>query len=107
MGYITMYELQIEPHTEKSWKEIWDELKNNPDALYALDEDGNTNNSCKWYDHEKDLVNLSKKFPEIMFILSGQGEETGDIWIKNFLNGKKQIRGATLTFPPLTRTGWK
>lgn len=50
----------------------------------------------KWYDHEKDLRALSNVFPGWLFILSGKGEENGDIWKKYFLNGKCQVAQAKI-----------
>ena len=43
-------------------------------ATYALDEDGGTEESCKWYDHEKKLKSFSKVHPNWLFTLSGEGE---------------------------------
>lgn len=44
--------------------------------------------SLKWYEHEEEMVELSKRYPTMVFILDGDGEEQGDIWRKFFLNGK-------------------
>jgi hypothetical protein len=51
----------------------------------------------KWYGHEEQLKEFSKRFPETVFKLVGVGsnywdiendEFVQDIWIKYFLNGK-------------------
>ena len=34
--------------------------------------------SCKWYDHDEDMVKLSLRFPNYTFILESEGEENGD-----------------------------
>ena len=33
--------------------------------------------SCKWYGHEDDMRKLSKRFPDYLFVLEGEGEEAG------------------------------
>lgn len=52
----------------------------------------------KWYEHVGDMVALSRRFPEVLFTLHGEGEESGDIWRKYFLGGKVQVARATITF---------
>lgn len=56
--------------------------------------------STKWYDHEKDMLRVSEKYPSVLFILSGQGEESDDMWRKYFYNGKVQSVDAVVTYPP-------
>ena len=43
-----------------------------------------------WYEHEEDMKELSLKFPDIVFDVYGDGEETEDLWHKYFKNGKMQ-----------------
>src|ERR1700733_15663509 len=49
---------------------------------------GHSPESCKWYEHETDMIKYSKQYPELTFALKGEGEEAGDVWIKYFKNGK-------------------
>lgn len=58
---------------------------------------------CKWYEHEEDMTALSKKFPHVLFILEGIGEEDGDFWRKYFRAGKMSRADAVLTFSPPPR----
>ena len=51
----------------------------------------------KWYEHEQDMIEVSKKFPEIEFILEGDGEEGGDLWRKYFRGGTVYIAKAQVT----------
>ena len=44
--------------------------------------------SCKWYDHDEDMVKLSLRFPNYTFILEGEGEETCDLWKTIYHDGK-------------------
>jgi|SRR6478736_37700 len=55
---------------------------------------------CKWYDHEEEMKEISKAFPTDLIQLHGEGEESGDIWDKYFLNGKMQICKAQIVLPP-------
>ena len=54
----------------------------------------------KWYDHESDLCKISNKYKSIVIMVEGFGDETGDIWIKYFHNGKLQVCNAITTFEP-------
>ncbi len=59
-------------------------------ANYSLNEEGNTKEGSKWYDYDEEFLEFSKKYPDWLFILSGEGEESGDIWNTYYVNGKKQ-----------------
>lgn len=65
-----------------------------------------TDEAVKWYDHEKDLVALSKLHPYLHLELSGTGEEQGDTWRKYFHDGRlvKKVM-AQLHFGPPPE-GW-
>ena len=41
----------------------------------------------KWYDYKNHMSILSKEFPSSLFIVEGEGEASGDVWIKIFQNG--------------------
>jgi hypothetical protein len=95
MGYYTSYNLVIQ-NGDHSLIETF--RKENEDANYALNEEGYTLEYCKWYNHEEDLKTFSAKYPEVLFILEGEGEEPGDMWKKYFQNGKCQTATAQITF---------
>lgn len=97
MEYATSYGLEIKELKADSNEAIIDNLrKASEGAKYAIDENGETEESSKWYDHEKDLIEFSKRYPSKVFILSGEGEETGDIWKSYFVNGKVQTEKAEI-----------
>lgn len=58
----------------------------------------------KWYDHEKDMRAYSKKHPDTLFKLSGEGEESGDIWAEYYQNGLMQRCKAQIVFDDLDKS---
>lgn len=53
---------------------------------------------CKWYSHDEEMLELSKQFPETVFCLHGEGEESVDLWNAYYKNGKKQFCPATIVY---------
>ncbi len=43
-----------------------------------------------WYNHKEDMQALSKMWPDILFTLTGIGEEQDDQWVEYHMNGKVQ-----------------
>lgn len=104
MGYYTRYKLRVESTESDLIPEFLAECKN---ASYAIDAKGNPEEETKWYEHEKDLMSFSKRHPEALFILSGEGEESGDIWLKYFKNGLMQTAKAIISFESYNETKLK
>lgn len=88
MGYNTYHSLYV-----NEVKNPEHELALSKMADYLVFEE-----SCTWYEHEADLKEYSAKFPDLLFKLRGEGEETLDAWIKYFKNGKMQHCPAKVTF---------
>lgn len=95
MGYYTNYLLEVldekgqeyaDYKTEQQVEEILESVTGY-DLSLAGWSDG-----IKWYDHESDLIDISKRFPNNVFRLQGHGEGDGygdvDIWVKFFRNGE-------------------
>lgn len=57
----------------------------------------NVSDDWKWYEHQKDMKAISRAFPDVLFTLSGEGEEAEDIWKEYYLNGKVQVEKAVIT----------
>jgi hypothetical protein len=58
-------------------------------SLFDLrDSDCAMEKQAKWYDHESDLLALSKAFPNAVIHVNGIGEGFDDIWTKHFQDGK-------------------
>ena len=56
--------------------------------------------SVKWYEHEKDMQEVSSAWPAVIFTLEGHGEESGDVWVKYFYGGEVQRCKTVITFEP-------
>lgn len=52
----------------------------------------------KWYEHNEDMCALSEKFPNVLFQLSGWGEDNGDIWVEWYYRGKSERVNAEIVF---------
>lgn len=90
MGYYTRHKLRIvQGDTEVDHEKQIEELADYQDLF---------SDTVKWYDCNKDMREYSKSYPDVLFEISGEGEEGGDIWIKYFRNGKAQLCKATITF---------
>jgi hypothetical protein len=102
MGYNTSYELYWEPQKScelskmKLDAKVGKYIADHEEMSYALAEDGSTEERCKWYDWKDDMKTMSTKFKDVLFHLSGEGEESGDIWDAWFLNGKAQVHEAEI-----------
>ncbi|PGO60572.1 hypothetical protein [Priestia megaterium] len=99
MGYCTNFYLEVE-EGDLRINEILESLNEDEfeGLFWAVDEDGDTRDETKWYDHEEDMVRLSLKFPDVVFELRGEGEENDDMWYKYFKNGKIQKCYAKITY---------
>lgn len=125
MGYYTNYEFEIRSkdpiaddvmsQINKAFCELWlakpydqinwvnagyfepneTELKQ-PDFIQNsfLDEE------LKWYNWEEDMIELSKRFPSIGFILYGEGEERDDNWKAAFFGGKGEVSYSSIVYEP-------
>lgn len=53
----------------------------------------------KWYDHNLDMKRISKEYSNLLFLLSGSGEASDDIWNEYYINGKSQFCPVEFVFP--------
>ena len=51
----------------------------------------NAGDEMTWYDFDIDMKHISACCPGVLFILKGNGEAAGDVWIRYYLNGKVQV----------------
>ena len=55
--------------------------------------------TCKWYEYRTDMIRFSKEFPDVIFSLQGEGEESGDLWIEYFKGGLTQVCRGKVVYP--------
>lgn len=49
----------------------------------------------KWYERRTDMAALSSRYPDVLFTIKGQGEDTGDLWVEYWRDGKVQCEVPT------------
>ena len=84
MGYRTYFELeivvgQLDP----------EDLAENFERI--TDYNINDLSDIGWYDWEIHMCELSKLYPDVVFRLYGDGEESDDVWHAYFCNGDYEI----------------
>lgn len=94
MGYNTRYTLSIiEGYADE------DEINQRMGEISGYASDFFSGDmECKWYSHKEDMKTLSLEYPSVLFLLEGEGEDTGDMWRWYFRNGKDQYIKAKITF---------
>ena len=54
---------------------------------------------CKWYEWDRDLKQVSKRYPHLVFEVEAVGEDFPDIWKARVQNGKSEKVKAQITYP--------
>ena len=54
-----------------------------------------------WYEHDNDVLALSIKFPTVLFTLTGEGENPGDLWRTYYRKGRMHKVKGEIVYPPL------
>jgi hypothetical protein len=91
MGYYTRHELEILEGNDNQTDYAQD-ICDLADYIDLFDDE------VKWYSHEEDMKTFSAKHQNTLFKLSGEGEESGDIWIEYHKDGKMQRTKANIVF---------
>jgi len=101
MGYYTRYDLDVvsdQSDPVELERFLKDRNSGKTFGSYDLPLDLSDSESMKWYDWQEDMVALSKEYPNVLLTLSGEGEESGDIWKAYFMNGEAQHVAAKIVF---------
>ena len=102
MGYDTYYSLYVRRKSdpfhdvdlekdEEAQRAIDDLRANNEHAQWAFEEDGTTRQEVRhWDTFEEDFIDLSKKYPDLVFCVFGDGDASDDKWEAWFHNGEAE-----------------
>jgi len=103
MWYYTNHKLSIETINtkEKTDQEIFEELLEEKDLWYAFSKLDSMWDDVKWYDIEEKILAFSKKYPNKLFKLYWEGEESDDIWEQHFLNWRTKKVEAQMILPKI------
>ena len=52
----------------------------------------------KWYEYDSDMIELSKRFPDLLFELYGDGEDSDDFWKSYYRNGNAQFSKGRIVY---------
>lgn len=100
MGYITDYYLDepknFTPEMIADLLNISDDFFEEDQVVDFIDE----GIESKWYSFEEDFIKFSRLYPDIVFKISGRGEESEDIWACYFKNGLVQKEYAKIVIDP-------
>lgn len=83
MGYYTTFGIS---HIEGDFEEYEKMLAELADSTGYSDITEETL-YAKWYDCKEDCLAISKKYPDILFQVDGEGEDSTDFWSCRFKNG--------------------
>lgn len=116
MGYYTRYHLEIQdvdgtPAKKADLKNFLNTINSSGEELVELKDvfdfelfEAHSSSilepydTCRWYNHDSTMITLSSKLPYLVFRLSGEGEESGDLWRKYYHDGKCQYCPAKIEY---------
>lgn len=115
MGYYTSYSLDVKYGNKDNIERLVEALRAKELIGYALDADYVIDgdkvgfgpyDTQKWYDHDDDMIEISKEFPDMVFKLYGSGEDFGDEWYTLYRDGNAETIHAELKWPEPERIHW-
>ena len=101
MGYYTSYSLAIEGEKKlvKQFEKDLLEKSGLASEVEDLIHDGYV--WAKLYDISEWITELAPKYPELLIMLSGDGEDSDDLWEERWCAGEHELQQATI--PPFTK----
>lgn len=86
MGYCTYFTLNKIQGSD----EDYDALVKDIEKKSGLDFSGDGCQEGKWYDNHKDMLELTKKYPDLTVQLDGDGENSDDLWACRYRGGESE-----------------
>ena len=84
--------------SRKDSKEIINDIEST--FKYRAEEDSEMFTiGANWHSFDEDMKKFSTKYPNILFEIFGEGEETDDIWKQYILNGKLEECMGKIVYP--------
>jgi hypothetical protein len=90
MGYYTTFDITTDDYNTSE----------HIDAIQSLSGYEYGFQDVKWYKHEQDMKEYSKRHPTVLFTVDWDGEEQGDSGTRYFKNGKMQVCKAEMIVAP-------
>ena len=90
MGYYTTHRLSIVSGND-GVTDYEQEITDFANYNYLFDDD------AKWYTCLEDMKSYSKKHPNVVFCIDGEGEASDDVWKAYFKDGKMFYTKAIIT----------
>lgn len=105
MGYYTSFDLTMHPQLAEDLEiaitrdiiALIDHIS--PEEVRETDVKWFLCDALKWYDHEKHMIEISKKYPDIVFVLHGEGEAHDDMWNEYYCAGGFERVNAEIVYP--------
>lgn len=107
MGYNTEFSLQTTTRSLKEYRQIENQKQSdNPDPdwynkIFPALVLGDGRAGGKFYDHPQQMSDVSKEYPDEVFILYGNGDEPDDIWREAYQNGVRYSGRTLLIYEPI------
>lgn len=102
MGYLTDFTISLEEGSVEDFRNVLEQIEQK--SGYQLDEKNERDaylNDARWYDCVPDCTSVSKRFPLVIFMVEGHGENWDDNWRARFHAGEYEWQ--SFTWPPFQK----
>lgn len=89
MGYFTYFTLNKISGSDEDYNALIGDIREKTGYDFSND----TVVEGKWYDCDEDMTELSKKYPDLIVQMDGDGENSDDIWASRYHNGERESKG--------------